>query len=226
MNDQGKVKFKETRATWGTGKGALVGGGGVGPFVAAVLGAPAAGSSAALPSARSRRSCATRASMTGQLKGLGEDLTPGSAAIVTLVPETAQTAVENDLHGSGASRRDREGHRLRPRKHARRRGVGGRNHAGGRDRVCEGSCHSGPGRWVTAAPHRLSRSSFGLALPRRRQCLPDGSRWGGRGRLARPYVVGARYRLEALGFRRMLRNLQVDHNVPRTPQMTSQPPMG
>ena len=100
MNDQGKVKFKET-GDMGTGKGALVGGG-VG-LVAAVFGGPAwivGGAAVGALAAKLRDSGFD----DSQLKGLGEDLTPGSAAIVTLVPETAQTAVENDLHGSGASR--------------------------------------------------------------------------------------------------------------------------
>jgi uncharacterized membrane protein len=100
MNSHGKVKFKET-GDMGAGKGALVGGG-VG-LVAALFAGPAwivGGAAVGALAAKLRDSGFD----DSQLKGLGEDLTPGSAAIVTVVPETAQTAVENDLHGSGASR--------------------------------------------------------------------------------------------------------------------------
>jgi uncharacterized membrane protein len=100
MNSEGKVKFKET-GDMGAGKGALIGGG-VG-LVAALFAGPAwilGGAGVGALAAKLRDSGFD----DSQLKGLGEDLMPGSAAIVTIVPETAQTAVENDLRGSGAGR--------------------------------------------------------------------------------------------------------------------------
>jgi uncharacterized membrane protein len=100
MDSQRKVKFKET-GDMGAGKGALIGGG-VG-LVAALFAGPAwilGGAGVGALAAKLHDSGFD----DSQLKGLGEDLTPGSAAVVTVVPETAQTAVENDLHESGASR--------------------------------------------------------------------------------------------------------------------------
>jgi uncharacterized membrane protein len=97
---QGKVKFKES-GDMGAGKGALIGGG-VGLVLAlfagplGILGGAAGGALVAkLHDAGFDDS---------QLKGLGEDLAPGSAAIVAIVPEAAVTAVETDLQGAGASR--------------------------------------------------------------------------------------------------------------------------
>jgi len=100
MNSEGKVKFKET-GDMGPGKGALVGGG-VGLVVALVTGPMAvlAGAGVGALAAKLRDSGFD----DSQLKGLGEDLTPGSAAIVSIVPESALTAVETDLRGSDATR--------------------------------------------------------------------------------------------------------------------------
>ena len=100
MDSQGKVRFKET-GDMGPGKGALVGGG-VGLVIALATGPMAilAGAGVGALAAKLRDSGFD----DSQLKGLGEDLTPGSAAIVSIVPESALTAVENDLQGSGAIR--------------------------------------------------------------------------------------------------------------------------
>ena len=99
MDEERKVKFKET-GDMGPGKGALVGGG-VGLVIALFTGPAAilAGAGAGAIAAKLRDSGFDNT----QLKGLGEDLTPGSAAIVSIVPESALTAVETDLRGSGAS---------------------------------------------------------------------------------------------------------------------------
>lgn len=100
MNSQKKIKFKET-GDMGAGKGALIGGG-VG-LVAALFAGPAwvlGGAGVGALAAKLRDSGFD----DSQLKALGADLTPGSAAIVTIVPETAQTAVESDLRGAGAAR--------------------------------------------------------------------------------------------------------------------------
>jgi uncharacterized membrane protein len=100
MDSSGKVKFKET-GDMGAGKGALIGGG-VGLVLAlfagpiGILGGAGAGALAA----KLRDSGFD----DSQLKGLGEDLTPGAAAVVTVVPEAALSAVEADLNSSGASR--------------------------------------------------------------------------------------------------------------------------
>jgi uncharacterized membrane protein len=100
MDSEGKVKFKET-SDMGPGKGALVGGG-VGLVIALFSGPGAilAGAGVGALAAKLRDSGFD----DSQLKGLGEDLTPGTAAIVSIVPETALTAVETDLNGSGANR--------------------------------------------------------------------------------------------------------------------------
>jgi uncharacterized membrane protein len=101
MHEDGKVRFKET-GDMGPGKGALVGGG-VGLVVALFTGGAGvvlAGAGVGALAAKLRDSGFD----DSQLKGLGEDLTPGSAAIVSIVPESALTAVETDLRGSGASR--------------------------------------------------------------------------------------------------------------------------
>ena len=100
MDTAGKVKFKET-GDMGPGKGALVGGG-VGLVIALFTGPGAilAGAGIGALAAKLRDSGFD----DSQLKGLGEDLTPGSAAIVAIVPVTALTAVETDLRSSGASR--------------------------------------------------------------------------------------------------------------------------
>ena len=100
MDSQGKVKFKET-GDMGPGKGALVGGG-VGLVIALFSGPMAilAGAGVGALAAKLRDSGFD----DSQLKGLGEDLTPGSAAIVSIVPESALTAVESDLQGSGTAR--------------------------------------------------------------------------------------------------------------------------
>jgi uncharacterized membrane protein len=100
MDDDGKVKFKET-GDMGPGKGALVGGG-VGLVVALFSGPGAilAGAGVGALAAKLRDSGFDNS----QLEGLGEDLKPGTAAIVTIVPESALTAVEGDLSASGASR--------------------------------------------------------------------------------------------------------------------------
>jgi uncharacterized membrane protein len=100
MDDDGKVKFKET-GDMGPGKGALVGGG-VGLVVALFSGPGAilAGAGVGALAAKLRDSGFDNS----QLKGLGEDLRPGTAAIVSIVPESALTAVEADLNASGASR--------------------------------------------------------------------------------------------------------------------------
>jgi uncharacterized membrane protein len=97
---QGKVEFKET-GDMGAGKGALIGGG-VG-LVLALFAGPlgiVGGAAAGALAAKLRDSGFD----DSQLKGLGEDLTPGSAAIVTVVPEAAVTAVQTDLQGAGANR--------------------------------------------------------------------------------------------------------------------------
>ena len=86
MNSERKVKFKET-GDMVPGKGALVGGG-IG-LVAALFAGPAmiiGGAGVGALAAKLRDSGFD----DSQLKGLGEDLTPGSAAIVTLAPETAR----------------------------------------------------------------------------------------------------------------------------------------
>ena len=101
MNSEGKVKFKET-GDMGTGKGALVGGG-VGLVLALFTGGAGpilAGAGVGALAAKLRDSGFD----DSQLKGLGEDLTPGTAAIVSIVPESALTAVESDLRGSEATR--------------------------------------------------------------------------------------------------------------------------
>jgi len=100
MDSRGRVKFKET-GDMGPGKGALVGGG-VGLVIALFSGPMAivAGAGVGALAAKLRDSGFD----DSQLKGLGEDLTPGSAAIVSIVPESALTAVESDLQGSGAAR--------------------------------------------------------------------------------------------------------------------------
>ena len=100
MDAAGKVKFKET-GDMGPGKGALVGGG-VGLVIALFTGPGAilAGAGIGALAAKLRDSGFD----DSQLKGLGEDLAPGTAAIVAIVPETALTAVETDLRSSGASR--------------------------------------------------------------------------------------------------------------------------
>ena len=100
MDDERKVRFKET-GDMGPGKGALVGGG-VGLVIALFTGPGAilAGAGAGALAAKLRDSGFDNT----QLKGLGEDLTPGSAAIVSIVPETALTAVETHLRASGAGR--------------------------------------------------------------------------------------------------------------------------
>ena len=101
MHDDGKVKFKET-GDMGPGKGALVGGG-VGLVVALFTGGAGlvlAGAGAGALAAKLRDSGFDNS----QLEALGEDLRPGTAAIVTIVPESALTAVEGDLNASGASR--------------------------------------------------------------------------------------------------------------------------
>jgi uncharacterized membrane protein len=101
MHDDGKVKFKET-GDMGTGKGALVGGG-LGLVVALFTGgagAVLAGAGVGALAAKLRDSGFDNS----QLEGLGEDLKPGTAAVVTIVPESALTAVEGDLNASGASR--------------------------------------------------------------------------------------------------------------------------
>jgi uncharacterized membrane protein len=100
MDDKGKVKFKET-GDMGAGKGALIGGG-VGLVLAlfagpiGILGGAGAGALAA----KLRDS----GFKDEQLKGLGQDLTPGSAAIIAVVQESALTAVESGLQGAGATR--------------------------------------------------------------------------------------------------------------------------
>jgi uncharacterized membrane protein len=97
---QGKIEFKET-GDMGAGKGALIGGG-VG-LVLALFAGPlgiVGGAAAGALAAKLRDSGFD----DSQLKGLGEDLTPGSAAIVTVVPEAAVTAVQTDLQGAGANR--------------------------------------------------------------------------------------------------------------------------
>jgi uncharacterized membrane protein len=101
MHDDGKIKFKET-GDMGPGKGALVGGG-VGLVVALFTGGAGpvlAGAGVGALAAKLRDSGFDNS----QLEGLGEDLKPGTAAIVTIVPESALTAVEGDLRASGASR--------------------------------------------------------------------------------------------------------------------------
>jgi uncharacterized membrane protein len=100
MDDKGKVKFRET-GDMGAGKGALIGGG-VGLVVALVAGPIGilAGAGAGALAAKLKDS----GFEDDQLKGLGQDLTPGSAAIVTVVPEAALTAVQSGLQGAGASR--------------------------------------------------------------------------------------------------------------------------
>jgi uncharacterized membrane protein len=100
MDSRGKVKFKET-GDMGPGKGALVGGG-VGLVIALFSGPGAilAGAGVGALAAKLRDSGFD----DSQLKGLGQDLTPGSAAIVSIVPESALTAVKGDLQGSGANR--------------------------------------------------------------------------------------------------------------------------
>jgi uncharacterized membrane protein len=100
MHEDGKVKFKET-GDMKPGKGALVGGG-VGLVAALFVGSGAilAGAGVGALAAKLRDSGFD----DSQLRGLGADLTPGSAAIVTIVPESALTAVETDLQRSGASR--------------------------------------------------------------------------------------------------------------------------
>jgi len=101
MHDDGKVKFKET-ADMGPGKGALVGGG-VGVVVALLTGGAGvvlAGAGVGALAAKLRDSGLDNS----QLEGLGEDLRPGTAAIVSIVPESALAAVENDLTASGARR--------------------------------------------------------------------------------------------------------------------------
>jgi uncharacterized membrane protein len=101
MHEDGKVKFKET-GDMGPGKGALVGGG-VGLAVALFTGGAGlvlAGAGVGALAAKLRDSGFDNS----QLEGLGEDLRPGTAAIVTIVPESALTAVEGDLSASGASR--------------------------------------------------------------------------------------------------------------------------
>jgi uncharacterized membrane protein len=98
MDSRGKVKFKET-GDMGAGKGALVGGG-VGLAIALFTGPMAILAGAGALAAKLRDSGFD----DSQLKGLGEDLTPGSAAIASIVPESALTAVEGDLQSSGAIR--------------------------------------------------------------------------------------------------------------------------
>jgi uncharacterized membrane protein len=100
MDSEGKVKFKET-GDMGPGKGALVGGG-VGLVLALFTGPGAilAGAGVGALAAKLRDSGFD----DSQLRGLGEDLTPGTAAIVSIVPESALTAVESDLRGSDATR--------------------------------------------------------------------------------------------------------------------------
>lgn len=99
-HEDGKVRFKET-GDMGPGKGALVGGG-VGLVIALFTGPGAilAGAGVGALAAKLRDSGFD----DSQLKGLGQDLTPGSAAIVSIVPESALTAVEGGLHRSGAGR--------------------------------------------------------------------------------------------------------------------------
>jgi uncharacterized membrane protein len=101
MHEDGKIKFKET-GDMGPGKGALVGGG-VGLVVALFSGGAGvvlAGAGVGALAAKLRDSGFDNS----ELKGLGEDLRPGTAAIVSIVPESALTAVEADLNASGASR--------------------------------------------------------------------------------------------------------------------------
>jgi uncharacterized membrane protein len=101
MHEDGKVKFKET-GDMGPGKGALVGGG-VGLAVALFTGGAGlvvAGAGVGALAAKLRDSGFD----DSQLRGLGEDLKPGTAAVVSIVPESALTAVEADLNAAGASR--------------------------------------------------------------------------------------------------------------------------
>jgi uncharacterized membrane protein len=100
MDEKGKVEFKETR-DMGAGKGALIGGGA--GLVLAIFAGPIGligGAAAGALAAKLRDSGFD----DSQLKGLGEDLTPGSAAIVTVVPEASVAAVETGLQGAGATR--------------------------------------------------------------------------------------------------------------------------